>query len=431
MNRKSFCNCTVILFASLLWIAGCQKNTPPLSSDQASSKDSSERKVAYWTCSMHPQVRSDKPGDCDVCGMRLSPVYADQKKEAKHEASHAEVHLTEEGIRQADVRVEAAQERKLMKQLLIFGTMGYNMNLHRDVVSLVEGRMERQLIDFNQTEVQENDPLVILYSQQAIALQEDYLKALRERWLSTFYERALISSMVKLAEEKLQRIGFTEEDLKKLQESKKVNPEVTIRSPITGSVVGNMVHIGELAKADMPLYHIAPLDQLWFNAQVFEPDLGLLQLGQKVRITTKSSPGEEFIGNLVFIGRALEAGNRTVSVRFDVPNLERRLLPNLSANGQLEIFLGDHILSVPNSAVLDLGTRHVVYVQKEKGVYLPRNVRVGHVTDQYTQVLEGIKEDEFVVVSGAFLIDAQAQLRSLGDTEKMDRSTIPSKEHHH
>ena len=314
---------------------------------------------------------------------------------------------------------------KLIKELLIFGTIGYDLNLHRDVVSLVEGRIERQLVDFNQTEVKKGDPLLVLYSREALALQEEYLKALRERWLSTFYERRLLTSMISLAEEKLKRIGFTEEDLLKLQNDQKPSAEIIIRSPITGSIVGNMVHIGEMAKIDMSLYHIAPLDELWFNAQVFEPDLGLLEIGQKVHITTKSFPGEIFIGNLAFIGRSLEAANRTIPVRFTVPNSDRRLLPNLSASGQLEIDLGS-VLSVPNSAVLDLGTRYVVYLQKEKGIYLSRNVRIGNITSHYTQILSGLSEGDEVVTSGAFLIDAQSQLRTGGGGHSMEMPGMDS-----
>jgi RND family efflux transporter MFP subunit len=368
-----------------------------------------EHKVEYYTCPMHPQVHSDKPGKCPLCGMDLIPVH----EQAKASADAAELHLTEVEIRQAGIRTEHAQQRPLAKDLLIFGTLGYNLNNHRDVVTLVEGRIEKQLINFNQTEVNKGDALVILYSEEALRLQEEYLKALRERWLSTFYERELLTSMIELARSRLERVGFSRDDLEKLEKEQKARPEIVIRAPITGSVVGNMVHIGERAKIDEALYHIVPLDELWFNGQVFEPDLGLLEVGQSVTITTKSFPGEKFTGKLTFIGRSVDSTNRTIPVRFSIPNKKLRLLPNLSASGQVDIPLGT-TLSVPNSAVLDLGTRHVVYVQRESGVYQQRNVRIGHITAHYTQILEGVKEHEPVVTAGAFLIDAQSQLRSGG-----------------
>jgi membrane fusion protein, copper/silver efflux system len=366
-------------------------------------------KIESYTCPMHPQVRSDKSGKCPLCGMDLVPA----QEQPKASAQGPELHLTEVEIRQAGIRTEHAQQRPLAKDLLIFGTLGYNLNNHRDVVTLVEGRIEKQLINFNQTEIKKGDPLVILYSEEALRLQEEYLKALRERWLSTFYERELLTSMIELARSRLERIGFSQEDLEKLEKEQKARPEIVIRAPITGTIVGNMVHIGERAKIDMPLYHIVPLDELWFNGQVFEPDLGLLEIGQSITVTTKSFPGEKFTGKLTFIGRSLDSNNRTIPVRFSIPNKKLRLLPNLSASGQVDIPLGT-TLSVPNSAVLDLGTRHVVYIQRESGVYQQRNVRVGHITAHYTQIVEGVKEHEAVVTAGAFLIDAQSQLRSGG-----------------
>ena len=361
---------------------------------------------------MHPQVHADKPGNCPFCGMTLVPIYAGNSSgqtNSTPSASHGQISLSEEGIHQAGVRIEKAEKRELAKELLVFGTIAYNMNLHRDVVPLVAGRIEKQFIDFNQTEVKKGDPLVSLYSTEAFSLQEEYLKAERDRWLSTFYERDLLGSMIKLSEEKLKRIGFTDQDIARLREEKTPVEQVIVRAPISGTIVGNMVHIGEIFKADQGMYHIVPLDELWFNAQVFEPDIGLLKLGQRVRISTKSHPGEEFIGKLVYIDRSLDPVNRTVLVRFMVPNEKRHLLPNLSASGSLEIPIGE-VLSVPNTAILDLGTRRVVYIQQEKGVYVPKDVRIGQVTQHYTQILEGLKEGDSVVSAGAFLIDAQRQL---------------------
>ncbi|MCI0540213.1 MAG: efflux RND transporter periplasmic adaptor subunit, partial [Verrucomicrobiales bacterium] len=174
-----------------LALVSCQKSDPVPASKTVSPKV--ERKVDYWTCSMHPQIRADKPGDCPICGMTLVPVYA---ADAPKAGGGGAITLSEEGIRQAGVAVEKAGKRKLTKELLIFGTLGYDLNLHRDVVPLVSGRVQRQFINFNTTEVKKGDPLLSLYSPEALTLQEEYLKALRERWLSTFYERDLVGERI-------------------------------------------------------------------------------------------------------------------------------------------------------------------------------------------------------------------------------------------
>lgn len=410
LKRNILVIVTIVGFASLL-LVGCSREDGNKSSpSNPVPAEPQKSKILYWTCSMHPQIHADKPGKCPICGMNLVPVESSENSPS----GSTEIRLSGQGIQLAGVKVEKAERRNLSKDLLIFGTIGYNQNRHRDVVSLVEGRIEKQWVDFNQNEVKKGAPLVSLFSMEAIQLQEEYLKALREKWLSTFYERDLMESAVRLAAERLRRIGFSEEDIDQLRENKSIQKQVIIRSPITGSIVGNMVHVGEMAKKDESLYHIVPLDEMWFNGQVFEPDLGLLKLGQTIRITTKSYGSEEFTGKLTYIGVALDPVNRTVPVRFTVQNKERKLVPNLSASGQIEIPIGKEVLSVPNSAVLDLGTRHIVYVQGEPGSFIQHEVRVGYVTSHYTQILEGLNEGDDVVVSGAFLIDAQSQLRREG-----------------
>jgi Cu(I)/Ag(I) efflux system membrane fusion protein len=410
MKLKNYCFMAVAGL-TLFLLAGCSRSSPPAVTESAAPS----RKLEYYTCSMHPQIHADKPGNCPICGMTLTPVYSQPATEGAKASGAApsgkdEVFLTGDAVAQAGVQVEPAQKRPLSREILVYGTLGVNQNRSRTVVPLVAGRIDRQAIDFNQTEVRRGDDLVVLYSPEALTLQEDYLKALRERWLSTFYERKVLSSMIATAREKLARIGFADADFERLEKDRKVRAEVVVRAPVGGSIVANRVRVGEWVKAEDSLYQIAPLDELWFDAQVFEPDIGTLKPGQVIRITTKAFPGESFDGKLAFIGRSLDPVNRTIPVRFIVANAKRRLLPNLSGEGRWEVSVGS-ALTVPNSAVLDLGTRRLVYVQKQKGAYVPRAVRTGQVADHYTQILEGLEEGEAVVTAGAFLIDAQAQLR--------------------
>lgn len=370
--------------------------------------------VEYWTCSMHPQVREPKPGECPFCGMDLTPVRAAPGKGTAAVSASAEIHLDADAIRQAGVRTEKVARRKLSREITLFGSIGDDLNRRREVVSLVEGRVERQWIDFNQTEVAKGAALVSLYSAEAMGLQEEYLKALRERWLSTFYERDLLGAAVKIAGEKLRRLGFTEADLRQLERERAPRNEIVLRAPIDGAIVENLARLGEVVKAGQTLYRLAPLDEVWFNARVFEPDLGALRPGQTIRVTTKADPGRAHLGRLIYIGRSLDETNRTASVRFALANPERALLPNMSASGTAEIPLGDAVLSVPTSAVLDLGTRRLVYVQKEEQVFVAREVRVGQSSARDIEIVEGLAEGETVVVAGAFLVDAQAQLRGSG-----------------
>src|SRR5438105_3663028 len=130
-----------ILITGLAILAGCQKSEPPPAEQRSAPQKKSDRKISYWTCSMHPQIHADKPGNCPICGMTLVPVYEQSASGAATGTGKSSISLTEEGIRQAGVAVDKAVKRKLTKDLLIFGTLGYDQNLHRDVVPMVSGRI--------------------------------------------------------------------------------------------------------------------------------------------------------------------------------------------------------------------------------------------------------------------------------------------------
>jgi Cu(I)/Ag(I) efflux system membrane fusion protein len=168
------------------------------------------------------------------------------------------------------------------------------------------------------------------------------------------------------------------------------------------------------------LFSLVPLDEVWFVADVFEQDISLLKLGQDITIRCRTYPDQIFKGKLVFIGREVDSQKRTVKARFLVSNPNGLLLPQLSASGRLEVGGAKPQLAVPASAVIDTGSRQLVYVETSPGAYDLRVVKVGAEGElqgdgstRWVPVLEGLTAGEKVVSSGSFLIDAEAQLRGL------------------
>jgi Cu(I)/Ag(I) efflux system membrane fusion protein len=168
------------------------------------------------------------------------------------------------------------------------------------------------------------------------------------------------------------------------------------------------------------LFSLVPLKEVWFVADVFEQDISLLKLGQEIALRCRTYPDQLFNGKLVFIGREVDPQKRTVKARFLVSNPDGLLLPQLSATGSLEIGANEPHLAVPASALIDTGSRQIVYVETSPGTYTLRNVKVGPAGElpadgstRWVPVLEGLAAGEKVVTSGAFLIDAEAQLLGL------------------
>jgi Cu(I)/Ag(I) efflux system membrane fusion protein len=259
-----------------------------------------------------------------------------------------------------------------------------------------------------------------VYSEEAIVEQRAYLETLRQRWLATFYERKNFDAQLASIRERLSQIGISEADFKELEKTGRVQSEFVIRAPRSGSILGALPHAGERFTSDKVLFHLAPLDDVWFVADVYEQDLALLKLGEQISIKCPAHPDESFKGKLVFIDREVDPQKRTIKARFLVPNPKRMLLPQLSATGTLEMGNQLSLLAIPASAVIDTGKRQLVYVESAPHTYELRPVTIGpegelpnEGSTRWVPVLKGLSAGEKVVSAGAFLIDAEAQMQGL------------------
>ena len=176
------------------------------------------------------------------------------------------------------------------------------------------------------------------------------------------------------------------------------------------------------------LYKISNLSSLWLVADVFEQDLALVRQGQPAKITVNAYPGQVFEGRVSFLYPTLTTETRTAKVRVELPNRGGLLKPAMYAN--VEFLAGrakGKVLTVPDSAVLDSGTRQIVLVQRGEGTFEPRQVKLGMFGDGYVEVLDGLRTGETVVTSGNFLIDAESNLRAaLGSFGTADQKGKPA-----
>ncbi len=419
----------------------------------SAKKDGADSKDQIYTCSMHPQVRHKGPGNCPICGMTLTPLLTTtpSASDAKSAETAPEPvtttatpaiaatslapieHVTVDAARSSvsSIKIEPAVPRELTRTIQIFGEIQYISDRHVDFTWYYGGRIEKVLVNFNTTELKKGEPLFEVYSETAIADQEAYLTALRERYLSTFYERDVLSAKIEAAADRLRQAGFDDAALKALVEKKQIRRTFIVRSPINGSIVGDIPHTGERFTPETVLLHITDLSDVWFNAEVFEQDYAALKLGQRIQLVSKARPGQIFTGKLVFIDRRIIPEKRTVRARFVVENSKHELLPQLSATGTLEIKLGTAPVTVPASAVIDTGRRKIVYVQASADRYEPRDVQIGgegktaDSSQLFAVISSGVKAGENVVTGGAFLIDAEAQLQG-GASSSGDSGPTPS-----
>jgi Cu(I)/Ag(I) efflux system membrane fusion protein len=339
-------------------------------------------------------------------------------------SEEAVIHLDEARSSVASIQTTPVETRAVQRKVDLFGEIAFIPDHHVAFTWYYSGRIEKILIDFNSNEVKAGEPLFVVYSEEAVADQRAYLEVLRQRWQSTFYQRQIYDAELTSIAERLYRIGMTPEDLKNLEKNGRVQAEFIIRAPLTGSIMGSLPSVGESFATEKELFHLAALDEVWFVADVYEQDLGALKLGQQIAIKCPAHPDQTFKGRLVFIDRQVDPQKRTVMARFLVSNPNHLLIPQLSATGVLQLGTQKSLLAIPAAAVIDTGKRQLVYVETTPHTYELRPVTIGpegeisnEGSTRWVPVIKGLTAGEHVVTSGAFLIDAEAQMQGLPASE--------------
>ena len=322
--------------------------------------------------------------------------------------------LSDEKRQLIGVRTAAAGFRTLAKQIRTVGKVEVNETRLAFVNTKIAGWVKKLFVNFTGGQVVKGQPLLSIYSPDLVSAQEEYLLALRARTAVSggiAEVQASQQSLIDSAKRRLILWDITEEQIAGLEKTGKTKTEMTINAPLNGIVLEKMVLDGAYITPGMNLYKIADLSTVWIIADVYEYEVPLVKVGQQARVTLPYSSGEVLHATVSFINPVLDSMTRTVKVRIAVKNPGLVLKPDMFVNVEIMASSRARIV-IPRSAVLDSGTRQIVYVEKEPGVFEMRTVTLGVRGENEVEVLKGIKKGERVVTSGNFLIDSESQLQS-------------------
>jgi Cu(I)/Ag(I) efflux system membrane fusion protein len=261
-----------------------------------------------------------------------------------------------------------------------------------------------------------------LYSPALYSAQEELLEA----------HRLNDSLLINAARQRLQHLKVGAGQIAAI-ESGGATATLPVEATYGGTVIEKRVAAGDYVEAGAPLFEVADLSNLWAVFEAYEGDLPHLRLGDEVRYTTPSLPGEHFLGRISYIAPLVDPLTRTTQVRLQMPNPNGRLRPGMYLVG--EAGNSYEALSLPRSAVLWTGARSIIYVKADNGFHL-REVELGAAIDDGYIILSGLSVGEEVVTRGAFLLDAAAQLGNLpsmmsSGTGNHPSTPQPSHHHHH
>ncbi|OPY06126.1 MAG: Cation efflux system protein CusB precursor [Syntrophaceae bacterium PtaU1.Bin231] len=357
-------------------------------------------------------------------GTAPAPAAAPESKSAEGKASveAPAVEITMEKQQMIGVKTVSATLRPLRKILKTVGRIEYDERRLRTVNTKVEGWIEKLYIDYTGRYVRQGEPMAELYSPELLATQEEYLNIVKWRQESGTASGtgAMLSrdaeALVEAAKKRLQRYDISEAQIRELEQTGKARRTLTIYSPANGYVVQKMVIQGMRVMPGEKLFDVADLSTVWVIADVYEYELSSIRVGEPASISLSYLPGKEFQSKIDYVYPMLSGETRTARVRFAIPNPEGRLKPQMYASVEIEISLGSK-LAIPDDAVIETGTRQIVYVDKGEGYFEPREVMLGLRAEGYREVLTGLKAGEKVAASATFLIDSESQLKGVKPLE--------------
>lgn len=416
MNRNA-----LIGGAALLLLAGIgagywfgSRTADPPAQVQAAG---SERRILYYRNPMGLPDTSPVPKK-DPMGMDYVPVYEGGDQDSDLPAGT--VRISPAKVQLLGVRTEPAQLRSLNRTVRAVGTVQPNERLLYQVAPRFEGWIEKLHVNTTGQRVSRGQVLMDVYSPDLVTAQEEYLIALRGAAALGPSGAESPTVMQGLADGVLRRLRnweISDEDLRTLRQRGIPDRLLAYRAAKGGVVLSKAGVEGMRFMPGEILFEIADLSSVWVLADVSEQDVGLIRLGQTVNLAIVAYPGRKFAGKVVFIYPTIDSGTRTAKVRVELANPDGLLKPAMFANVEL---LTEHahgqVLSVPDSAVLDSGTRQLVIVQRDEGLFEPREVSLGMRADGFVEVTSGLEAQEQIVVRANFLIDAESNLRAALET---------------
>ncbi|MBI3891857.1 MAG: efflux RND transporter periplasmic adaptor subunit [Candidatus Wallbacteria bacterium] len=420
---------------------------------------------AEFYCPMHPWVaRPNRDPDgsvpkCPICGMSMSTRKKGVKPELPANVT-GRVQFSPDRIRLAGLSTQPVEYRTLLKKIVTVGSVRYDESRLSRIVSRVGGYVEKLLVNKTFERVELGQPMAEVYSPELVSTIRELLVARKsgQQW-----------DLGGLARRKLELFGVASAEIEEILRAGDPGHRLLIRSPQHGYVIQKEIVRGARVEVGQTLFEVADLSQVWIEADVYEKDIAFLRSGQTIEATIEALPGMTFHGRVTLVHPMMDAETRTNAVRFSVENDGLWLRPGMYATVRISVpfsdasalggaapsplstsvasATGEHyacpmhpevtsdkpgvscpkcgmkleaqvvttgtagqVLAVPELAVIDTGTKSIVYVERDAGVYEGTLVELGPRVDEFYPVLKGLKAGDRIVARGAFLVDAETRL---------------------
>jgi membrane fusion protein, copper/silver efflux system len=356
-----------------------------------------------WTCSMHPQIRQNEPGDCPICGMDLIPLEDDQNADIDPDA----ISMSPTAMQLANVSTSIVGKMNPVKQVRLNGKVQSDERLVYSQSSHIPGRIEKLLVNFTGEFVKKGQTIAYVYSPEMVIAQEELFEA-----------QKIAESQPQLfaaAQEKLKNWKLSDTQIEEILNSGKTQEEFPVQADVSGYVTSKMINPGDYVRRGETIYEIADLSRVWVLFDVYESDMSWIKKGDKVEFTIASLPGESFTSKITYLDPVIDPKTRVAKARVEFNNTSGKLKTEMFASGMVHTELADksNSLAVPKTAVMWTGKRSVIYVKtnsEQRVSFIMREVTLGPALGDSYLIEGGLMVGEEIAVNGTFSIDAAAQL---------------------
>jgi Cu(I)/Ag(I) efflux system membrane fusion protein len=388
------------LLLLLLLFIGCTK----ANEINGVTQDQSGRRVVAWIDPMYSQgpphlYKSNHPGVAPDCGMKLVPQYAGDAGGGQ-QAAGGNVNIAPERQQLIGVKLATAEVRDLSRMIRTTGRVAVDERRVAQVRTKFDGFVDALYVNFTGQPVRRGEPLLAVYSPDLLATQNDLILAERNH-------SDLGKTLADAARTRLQLWDMSAADIDRVVRTGKPMRDVILRSPVSGVVTTKNAVAGAHVMPSDTLYEVADLSHVWVLADVYESELPSVRIGTPAQVIVG---GQTLNGSVTFIGPVVAAATRTASVRVELDNRAGLLKPDMFADVILQEPIAPSV-AVPDSAVMNTGTRSIVFVARGNGTFEPRDVTTGAKADGFYAIRSGVQPGERVVVDANFLVDSEARLR--------------------
>lgn len=358
--------------------------------------------VVYYTCSMDPQIKEDKPGKCPICHMTLTPIKEDK-------SASNQIALSAQQIKLGNINTLELTESSNSIEEKFTGVLSINQEKVHTLAARAMGRIERLYFKSTGDYISKNAPIYDLYSEDLAIAKQDYLIALKQIDLPGVFGKNA-KTVAESAKQKLLFFGLSENQIQKIVTQNDQAPNTTFYSTYNGYISEILSTEGSFVMEGTGLYKLSALNSLWLEAQVNVIYANKIRIGQQSKVAFTDFPKKIVFGKVSFINPEINPDTRLLLVRIEIPNNNLTLKPGMQ--GIIELKQSNlKGFFLPINAVIQEENASYVWLEKEKGVYENAMVITGSETDGLIEIKSGLEKGNKVVISGAYAINSEYRFR--------------------